>query len=301
LYKRVDIEDGTVNGVPFIMPGKWGNQLGIIDLELKRIRGEWKVLDSHSELNAIYQDGKQLVGTDDAILSILSAGAPFKAGESSGASYYTYIPQGTLVNKNVSDLYLYPNTVATVKVTGADVKEWLEMSAGQFNQIGPSKGDGQSLINNDFPTYNFDVIDRVTYEIDVTEPAKYDGDGNVIHPKANRIKNLKYNGEPIDLNQPFIVVTNNYHANGTFPGVRNSTEVTMYPDENRQAIIDFIREKGTIDPTADGNWKFASPTESVKVMFQSSPDATKTLTEKSLIEYIGKAENGFARYTLTIE
>jgi 2',3'-cyclic-nucleotide 2'-phosphodiesterase len=358
----VDTEDGTVNGVPFVMPGSWGSHLGVIDLELKKVKGKWTVLDSHSELNAIYKDGtslaepdqeiveaikeahegtidyvrqpvgkttadihsyfalvqddpsiqivtnaqkwyieKQLAGTSDANLPILSAGAPFKAGGRSGASYYTYIPSGTIAIKNVSDLYLYPNTVATVKVMGADVKEWLEMSAGQFNQIDPSEGDGQSLINNNFPTYNYDVIDGVTYEIDVTEPAKYDSDGNVINPEANRIKNLKYNGEAIDLNQQFIVVTNNYRANGTFPGVRNNTEVTMYPDENRQAIIDFIREKGTIDPSADGNWTFASPSEAIKVMFESSPEATKAITEDSTIIYSGGAENGFARYSLTIK
>lgn len=103
------------------------------------------------------------------------------------------------------------------------MKEWLEMSAGQFNQINENEAGEQSLINEDFPTYNFDVIDGVTYEIDVTEPAKYDKDGKLVHADANRIKNLQYNGAPIDLDQEFIVVTNNYRASGTFPGVRNNT------------------------------------------------------------------------------
>ena len=71
--------------------------------------------------------------------------------------------------------YMYiDNTVFALVMTGADVKEWLEMSAGQFNQIDPHLTEEQQLINEEFRTYNYDVIDGVTYEFDVTQPAKYD-------------------------------------------------------------------------------------------------------------------------------
>lgn len=358
----VDTEKGTINGVPVVMPGNWGNQLGVMDLTISKVKGDWKVKDSVSSLKpimdknknsladpdpavlaavkeahegtvnyvrqavgtttvdihsyfALVQDDpsiqivtnaqkwyieKQLQGTADENTPILSAGAPFKAGGRNGASYYTYIPEGEIAIKNVSDLYLYPNTVATVKVTGADVLEWLEMSAGQFKQIDPNASALQPLINTDFPTYNYDVIDGVTYEIDVTEPAKYDKDGKVINAEANRIKNLQYNGASIDLAQEFIVVTNNYRASGHFPGVRNNTGVELYPDENRQAIIDYIRELGTIDPSADGNWTFAPVGGAVDVSFDSSMDAVDSLPESNIIRYDGESENGFGRYILQL-
>ena len=54
--------------------------------------------------------------------------------------------RATIAIKNVADLYLYPNTVRAVAITGAQVKEWLEMSAGIFNQVEPGKAD-QTLIN----------------------------------------------------------------------------------------------------------------------------------------------------------
>ena len=66
-------------------------------------------------------------------LPVLSAAAPFKAGGRGGADYYTDVPAGDVAIKNVADLYLYPNTVQAVVITGAQVKEWLEMSAGIFN------------------------------------------------------------------------------------------------------------------------------------------------------------------------
>ena len=37
----------------------------------------------------------------------------------------------------VADLYLYPNTIQAVVITGQDVQNWLDRSAGIFNQIDP--------------------------------------------------------------------------------------------------------------------------------------------------------------------
>ncbi len=69
----------------------------------------------------------------------------------------------------------------------------------QLNQIDPNSTKPQSLINWDgFPTYNFDVIDGVNYQIDVTQPARYDGECQMINANAERIKNLTFNGKPID-------------------------------------------------------------------------------------------------------
>ena len=240
---------------------------------------------------------KKVKGTPDENLPILSAGAPFKAG---GGSNYTYIPAGTIAIKNVADLYLYPNTVATIKITGADVKEWLEMSAGKFNQIDPTSDKEQPLINRSYPAFNYDVIDGVTYEIDVTEPAKYDSDGNLVNAEANRIKNLQYNGQPIDLEQEFLVATNNYRAGGNFPGVRNQTAVEMYPDENRQAVIDYIQEQQTIDPSADGNWTFAPVANEVKVIFESSLDAQNAISPESGITFMGEASNESGKYSMKL-
>jgi 2',3'-cyclic-nucleotide 2'-phosphodiesterase / 3'-nucleotidase / 5'-nucleotidase len=153
-------------------------------------------------------------------------------------------------------------------------------------------------VNNDFPTYNYDVIDGVSYEIDVTQPVKYDKDGKLVNADANRIKNLEYNGEPIDLNQEFLVVTNNYRASGTFPGVKNSTQTEIYPDENRQAIIDYIRDLGSIDPTADGNWTFAPVSGKVNVTFQTSMDAQKALPADDTIEFVSEDADGYGKYNV---
>lgn len=244
---------------------------------------------------------QQVAGTANEDLPILSAAAPFKAGGRNGGDYYTNIEAGQIAIKNVADLYVFDNTTFALKMTGADVQEWLEMSAGQFNQIDPNAAGEQQLINNDFRTYNFDVIDGVTYEIDVTEPAKYDLAGNVINEGANRIKNLSYAGEPIDPSQEFLVVTNNYRASGSFPGVVNATEVIDYAYENRQVVIDYLEGLGTIDPSADNNWTFASVAGDQSIVFETSNNAQDKIPADSGITYIAPTVNGFAKYGIAID
>ncbi|MGX1262838.1 2',3'-cyclic-nucleotide 2'-phosphodiesterase/3'-nucleotidase [Rossellomorea marisflavi] len=246
---------------------------------------------------------KYIQGTEYENIPVLSAGAPFKAGTRGDPTYYTDIPQGELAIKNVADLYLYPNTLQAVLIKGSDVKEWLEMSAGQFNQIDPKKRGEQSLINQEFRSYNYDVIDGVTYEIDVTKPAKYDTDGNVINPKSHRIKNLKFNGKKIDPKQSFLVATNNYRASGGghFPGIDGTNIAIQAPDENRNVVIDYIMEQGSINPEADGNWSFSPIKGPATVTFESSPKAKEYIKDSRTFQYIETKEDGFAKYTIKLK
>lgn len=157
---------------------------------------------------------------------ILSVGAPFKAGRN-GVEEYTEIKKGDLTIRSAGDLYLYDNTLKAIKVKGSVVKEWLEMTAGKFNQIDSGKTEEQSLLDPAFPVYNFDVIDGGNYQIDVTKRAKYDVTGKLINPDSNRVINLTYNGKPVDPNQDFIVVTNNYRAGGGVRANLNAGKVTF--------------------------------------------------------------------------
>ena len=188
---------------------------------------------------------KILAQTEFASLPLLSAAAPFKAGGRGGPEYYTNVAPGPVAIKNVSDLYLYPNTVRAVKITGSQVREWLERSAGMFNQVEPGKAD-QVLLNPSFPSYNFDVIDGVTYKIDLSQPSKYDNDGNVVNKGANRIVDLMFEGKPIDDKQEFIVATNNYRAGGGghFPGADGSDGHLPGPRHQPRRDRPLHRRKG---------------------------------------------------------
>jgi 2',3'-cyclic-nucleotide 2'-phosphodiesterase/3'-nucleotidase len=244
---------------------------------------------------------EMMKGTEYEGLPILSASAPFKAGGRGGPEYYTDVPKGDVAIKNVSDLYLYPNTARAVLVSGAQVKDWLERSAGIFNQVNVGQDD-QILLNPNFPSYNFDVIDGVSYQIDLSQPSKFDPKGGLVLPEANRIKNLMFEGKPINPDAKFIIATNNYRASGggKFPGT-GDTIVFEGPDTNRDVIVRYIVEQGTISPRADANWTFA-PLPGTSVLFDTGPKAAAYAKDVNgvTIEAAGDGPDGFARFRIQL-
>ncbi|MCB2134683.1 MAG: bifunctional 2',3'-cyclic-nucleotide 2'-phosphodiesterase/3'-nucleotidase [Rhodobacteraceae bacterium] len=245
---------------------------------------------------------EMLKGTEYESLPLLSAAAPFKAGGRGGPEYYTDVPAGDVAIKNVADLYLYPNTIRAVKVTGAQLKDWLERSAGIFNQVTPGGAD-QLLLNPEFPSYNYDVIDGVTYEIDLSQPSKFGPKGEPQNADANRIVNLAYNGQPVDPAAEFVIATNNYRAGGggSFPGAMGDTIIFEGPDTNRDIIVRYIVEEGTINPSADANWRFAA-LPGTSVLFDTGPKAADYLADVKgvAIEPAGDAPDGFARFRIAL-
>ncbi len=232
-----------------------------------------------------------LAGTEYETLPILSAAAPFKAGGRQGADYYTDIPAGEIAIKNVSDLYIYPNTIFILKLTGAEIKEWLEWSAGMFNQV--SLSGEQSIVNGSFRSYNFDIIDGVTYQIDITQPYRYGAGGrgtDIADPNAERVVNLQYQGQPIDPSQEFIVVTNNYRAS-TNPIANLNQKNTLFDAqyENKQAIADYFASQDELQTAVDNNWSFAQVGDNW--IFESSLNAIPYAESADDIEYLGASEN----------
>lgn len=375
--KGVDVANGTVNGIPAVMPGQWGDHLGVVDMVINNDSGEWKVESAKAEARPIYDKvhKKALVGRDNNLASIiekdhqgtrdfvgkfigkasanmysylaliqsdptvqivndaqvdytkrfiqgdpnlegipvLAAAAPFKAGGRKNApADFVEVEKGDLTFRNAADLYLYPNTLVVVKATGADVVEWLECSAGMFNQIDPTSTKPQELLNWDgFRTYNFDTITGVNYKIDLTQPAKYDTDCQLINKGANRIKDVTYQDKPIDPKATFLIATNNYRGyGGKFAGTGEDHIAFASPDENRTILASYIsritKEKGVVSTQAENNWSFLpiKTDKKLDVRFETSPSekAAKFIKEHAQypVKYLKNDDIGFAIYQIDL-
>lgn len=190
----------------------------------------------------------------DASLPVLSIAAPF----SRAASF----PAGQVTVRDVAGLYIYDNTLLGVRVTGAQVKDYLEFSARYFQQV---SGTGPftmaqvtnavtSTAPNGTPDYNFDTVAGLdaplTYDIDVSRPA------------GSRIVDLAYDGTPVAPGQEFVLAVNNYRQSGGggFPAVSTAPVVYNRQNEIRQLLIDWVTEHGTIDPAqfASVDWRLVS-------------------------------------------
>ena len=86
---------------------------------------------------------------------------------------------------------------------------------------------------------------------------------------------------------------------GNFPGADGSTTIFEAPDTNRDVIVRYIVEEGTINPTADDNWSFKS-LPGTSVLFDTGPKGVDVVDDVKAIdiEPAGKGEDGFARYRI---
>lgn len=232
-------------------------------------------------------------------LPVLSMSAPFKNGFA-GMADYTDIAAGSLALNNAADLYLYPNVLHVVKVSGEELKGWLERSANRFNTIDPARTQPQELINPGFASYNFDAMTSrdISYEIDLAEaPGK-------------RIRKLRYKGKPVAPSAQFLVATNNYRASGggNFPALDGSRTVIASPDTNRDILIAYIKKARTLTAREHGqqrSWRFSRMKTAGPVVFHTAPNVLPLaraagLRNVSLLRQDDGLGRGFSLYQIDL-
>jgi len=197
----------------------------------------------------------ELTGAD-ADLPVLSIAAPFNKDAA--------IPQGDVSVRDIAGLYIYDNTLLGIKLTGAQVKAYLEKSAEYFKPASsPGTYAAADLTNaptatapNGTPDYNYDVMggldQPLTYDIDLAQPV------------GSRITGLAYGGVPVTDTQEFVVAINNYRQSGggNFPGVVGAPVVYNRQVEIRQLLIDWVTANQVVDPavfsSTNPDWQLTS-------------------------------------------
>ncbi|MFF4504698.1 bifunctional metallophosphatase/5'-nucleotidase [Streptomyces sp. NPDC001401] len=216
--------------------------VGTCTQDLSAAESCWKdvpIMDFIHEVQM--QSVKAGLSTSDAALPLISVAAPF--------SRTADIPAGSVTIKDIAGLYIYDNTLYGKKLTGAQLKDYLEFAAKYYYQV-PSgtKVDTSTLTNaNKFWDYMYDTAAGVSYDIDIAQA------------EGSRIKNLTYNGKAVADDQVFVVAVNNYRANGGsgYPHIATADIAYSSTNEIRQLMIDYVTAKGTLNPAdfAVANWK----------------------------------------------
>jgi 2',3'-cyclic-nucleotide 2'-phosphodiesterase/3'-nucleotidase len=216
--------------------------VGTCTADLSAAESCWKDVPIMDFIQKVQAEAvKAGLSSADAALPLISVAAPF--------SRTADIPKGSVTIKDIAGLYIYDNTLYGKKLTGAQLRDYLEYAAKYYHQVpAGTKVDTATLTNaNNFWDYMYDTAAGVDYEIDIAQP------------EGSRIKNLSYNGAPVADDQVFVVAVNNYRANGGsgYPHIASAEIAYSSTNEIRQLMIDYLTSKGTIDPAdfAAVNWK----------------------------------------------
>lgn len=174
-------------------------------------------------------------------IQLLSSGADVTA-----ASLFqntSDLPTGDITFRDVMGIYKYDNVLYRVSVTGKELREYMEWSAGCYNQWVP--GDINISFDPEVPDYLQDFFAGVEYEI------------NLSKPKGERIENVRFRGEELRDDQTLTLAVNNYRyasvlkEQGIIAGKRDWESSGAV----RDMIADWIRENSPITPETDNNWK----------------------------------------------
>ncbi|GIJ44946.1 multifunctional 2',3'-cyclic-nucleotide 2'-phosphodiesterase/5'-nucleotidase/3'-nucleotidase [Virgisporangium aliadipatigenens] len=175
----------------------------------------------------------------DNELPVLSVASPF--------SRTARFPAGEVCVREIAGLYVYDNALEAVELTGAQVRAYLEYSARYYRTHAPGAPvDPATISVRGRPDFNYDTIDGIDYDIDISRPA------------GERITRLEHGGAAVAPDARFVVAVNNYRRSGggAFPGM-GGTPLYSAGREIRELLIDWARARGTIDPAdfSAANWR----------------------------------------------
>ncbi|SEQ56892.1 bifunctional metallophosphatase/5'-nucleotidase [Lentzea albida] len=186
-------------------------------------------------------------------LPVVSLCAPFNRAAA--------IPAGEVSLRDVAGLYIFDNTLVGVRMTGGQLRDFLEESARYFRQVSGPGPFSAEQVSADVPDYNFDIAHGLS------APLTYDVD--IARPVGSRIVGLSYDGAPVSDSAEFAVAVNNYRqaGGGDFPHIASAPVLHNQQQEIRQLLIDWVKAAGVLDPAAftGTDWRLVAEGEPVVV------------------------------------
>lgn len=148
--------------------------------------------------------------------------------------------------RDIMSSFVYPNTLAVLRLSGADIRAALERTADYFIVDDDGRlGVNPSYIAPKAQHYNYDMWEGVEYEIDAARPA------------GSRITRLTIDGLPLDERTEYEVVMNNYRAagGGDYPMFQGKPAVREVQIDMAELAAGYVLKHGVIEATCNHNWR----------------------------------------------
>lgn len=197
---------------------------------------------------------------DTALLDFINEVQMYYTGAKVSATALTsmtsQMKEGPIRKCDTASIYTYQNTLYKLEMNGAQLRSFMEWSAGFFKTWVP--GDLTVAFDPSTRYYLYDAFEGVNYEIDLSQEP------------GGRIRNLTWpDGSPVRDEEVFTVAVNNYRATTQLliaadifaPGepLPKLLEIDVRGDLGgiRELLGEYIRtvKGGVIQPKVNNNWK----------------------------------------------
>ncbi len=267
-------------GVPILQGGCFGQALAVLDLDLVRDKGRWRVaaglgrvlkpeastpadpealaltaelrtatdryLDTAATNLLVDLDSRWARMEDTPLMQLIhqvqrqATGAQLSAAASPGPKLF--IPKGPTSVRQFYALAPFESQVARIRITGDQLRRYLEHGARHYLQSWQPE-----LYNREIPFYNYDMVDGVSYALDLGRPV------------GSRIRNLSYQGQPVKPDQVFTLALSTYRLRGgggymAAIGFTGTPEL-ITPASQRNLILEHVLGRPTLNPAPTQTWR----------------------------------------------
>lgn len=272
-------------GIPVIQPGYRGEYLGKITLTLQQTEKGYRVSDGQAELVSMQDEKTdketldlvkkteaeletwldQTVGkvhgnmqiTDPMQARVLEHPyiefinrVQMEASQTkiSGTALFNNEGKGfgeQITMREIITNYVYPNTLAVLKITGQDLRDALEQTANYLAIESEEIVFNKAFIEPKPQYYNYDMYEGINYVIDLSMPV------------GQRITKLEKEGKKIQPEEELEVVMNQYRAvgGGNYQMFSAEKIIREIPIDMTELIADYLRKHQTIKAEVNHNFQ----------------------------------------------
>jgi 2',3'-cyclic-nucleotide 2'-phosphodiesterase (5'-nucleotidase family) len=261
----------TIGQTLLVQPKNWATSVGVAHLVVSRSGGRWIVSEKRSDIvqsaghaenaavlaatDAIHRETVAYVTTPigstserwsadsarfkdtpliDFILETERKAAGSDLASTAAFSTDVVMGPGPITIAQVAQLYPYDNTLRAVRISGKQLRDYLEFSSRYYRT--PASPSARLETDRQIPGYNFDIVSGVDYVMDVSRPV------------GSRITRLDYKGAPVRDTDSFTMALNNYRQTGGGGYAMLSGAPVVYDkqQEIRQLLIDEVKARGAV-------------------------------------------------------